>query len=42
MDEGQISWEQVFERWKGRGPSNKAFVEAIQDGRQFRGLLSAN
>jgi hypothetical protein len=31
----------VFERWKRRGPSNKAFVEAIQDGRGFRKQLEA-
>ena len=39
--EGEISWEQVFERWKRRGPANKQFVEAIQDGRGFRKQLEA-
>ncbi|HEX6367484.1 MAG TPA: hypothetical protein VF006_01050, partial [Longimicrobium sp.] len=39
--EGEISWEQVFERWKRRGPSNKAFVESIQDGKGFRRQLEA-
>jgi ring-1,2-phenylacetyl-CoA epoxidase subunit PaaA len=24
MDEGEISWSQVFERWKGRGPRTSA------------------
>jgi hypothetical protein len=41
MDEGEISWSQVFERWKGRGPANKRFVESIQEGRAFRGMLEA-
>jgi ring-1,2-phenylacetyl-CoA epoxidase subunit PaaA len=41
FDEGEIGWTQVFERWKGRGPSNKAFVEAIQEGRPFRRMLEA-
>ena len=31
----------VFERWKRRGPSNRAYVEAIQEGRAFRRLLEA-
>jgi ring-1,2-phenylacetyl-CoA epoxidase subunit PaaA len=39
FEEGEISWEQVFERWKKRGPANKQFVEAIQDGRGFRKQL---
>ena len=37
--EGEISWEQVFERWKRRGPANKSFVESIQDGKGFRKQL---
>jgi ring-1,2-phenylacetyl-CoA epoxidase subunit PaaA len=39
--EGQIGWDQVFERWKGRGPKNRDYVEAIQEGRAFRRLLEA-
>ncbi|HEX7239014.1 MAG TPA: Phenylacetic acid catabolic protein, partial [Longimicrobiaceae bacterium] len=39
--EGEISWSQVFERWKGRGPANKQFIESIQEGRSFRGMLEA-
>ena len=35
------SWGQVFERWKGRGPANKRFVESIQEGKAFRSLLEA-
>jgi ring-1,2-phenylacetyl-CoA epoxidase subunit PaaA len=41
FDEGGISWEQVFERWKGRGPKNADFVNAIQEGRTFRSMLEA-
>jgi ring-1,2-phenylacetyl-CoA epoxidase subunit PaaA len=41
FDEGEISWSQVFERWKGRGPKNRDFVNAIQEGRQFRQMLEA-
>jgi ring-1,2-phenylacetyl-CoA epoxidase subunit PaaA len=41
FDEGQISWDAVFERWKGRGPKNRDYVEAIQDGRAFRSMLEA-
>jgi ring-1,2-phenylacetyl-CoA epoxidase subunit PaaA len=41
FEEGEISWDQVFERWKRRGPANKQFVEAIQDGRGFRKQLEA-
>ncbi|MCH8300246.1 MAG: phenylacetate-CoA oxygenase subunit PaaI, partial [Candidatus Marinimicrobia bacterium] len=25
-----ITWEQVFDRWRGRGPYNERFVEMIQ------------
>jgi ring-1,2-phenylacetyl-CoA epoxidase subunit PaaA len=39
FDEGEIPWEQVFERWKGRGPKNEAFVTSIQEGRRFRRML---
>jgi ring-1,2-phenylacetyl-CoA epoxidase subunit PaaA len=41
FDEGEISWDQVFQRWKGRGPKNRAYVEAIQEGKHFRRLLEA-
>jgi ring-1,2-phenylacetyl-CoA epoxidase subunit PaaA len=39
FDEGEISWSKVFERWKGRGPANKRYVEMIQEGRGFRHQL---
>lgn len=28
-----ISWEEVFERWKGRGPMNEQFVETVRKSR---------
>ena len=30
FDEGAISWEQVFARWKARGPMNEQYVESIR------------
>jgi ring-1,2-phenylacetyl-CoA epoxidase subunit PaaA len=41
FDEGEISWSQVFERWKGRGPANRQFIEMIQEGWSFRQRLEA-
>jgi ring-1,2-phenylacetyl-CoA epoxidase subunit PaaA len=41
FDEGEISWNQVFERWKGRGPKNRDFVAAVQEGKGFRRMLEA-
>jgi ring-1,2-phenylacetyl-CoA epoxidase subunit PaaA len=40
FDEGEISWEAVFDRWKGRGPKNKDYVEMLQEGRTFRDQLN--
>jgi ring-1,2-phenylacetyl-CoA epoxidase subunit PaaA len=37
----EIGWDQVFERWKGRGPKNRAYVEAIQEGKALRRMLEA-
>ena len=28
-----ITWEQVFDRWKGRGPMNEAYVESVRRSR---------
>jgi len=41
FDEGEISWDQVFERWKGRGPMNDAYITSIQEGRAVRRMLEA-
>jgi ring-1,2-phenylacetyl-CoA epoxidase subunit PaaA len=30
---GEISWDEVFARWKARGPMNVAYVESIQRSR---------
>ena len=35
---GEISWDQVFKRWKGRGPMNQRYVELI---RRSRGDVNA-
>ncbi|MCB8944249.1 MAG: phenylacetate-CoA oxygenase subunit PaaI [Ardenticatenaceae bacterium] len=32
FDEGQIGWDEVLVRWRGRGPNNKKFVAEIQRG----------
>jgi ring-1,2-phenylacetyl-CoA epoxidase subunit PaaA len=36
LDEGAISWDQVLQRWRARGPMNDQYVETIQRGK--RGL----
>ena len=33
FEEGRITWEQVFERWKGRGPMNEHYVESVRRSR---------
>lgn len=33
FDAGEISWDDVFKRWKGRGPMNEIYVESIQRSR---------
>ncbi len=38
FDEGQIEWDEVFDRWKGRGPMNEFYVESI---RRSRNQVSA-
>ena len=30
FNEGQISWDEVFERWKARGPMNEIYVESVR------------
>jgi ring-1,2-phenylacetyl-CoA epoxidase subunit PaaA len=32
FEDGQIGWDQVLERWKGRGPMNDEYVGALQRG----------
>jgi ring-1,2-phenylacetyl-CoA epoxidase subunit PaaA len=38
FDEGTIGWDEVFERWKGRGPMNEFYVESI---RRSRGQVAS-
>jgi ring-1,2-phenylacetyl-CoA epoxidase subunit PaaA len=33
FDEGEITWGDVFERWKARGPMNEIYVESIRRSR---------
>ncbi|HUH12556.1 MAG TPA: Phenylacetic acid catabolic protein [Longimicrobiales bacterium] len=30
FDEGEITWDEVFERWKARGPMNERYVESVR------------
>ena len=32
FEEGQVGWDQVLVRWKGRGPMNREYVGALQRG----------
>jgi ring-1,2-phenylacetyl-CoA epoxidase subunit PaaA len=33
FEDGQITWEEVFERWKKRGPMNERYVESLRGSR---------
>ena len=33
FEEGQITWDAVFERWKARGPMNERYVESLRSSR---------
>jgi len=41
QDEGEITWDEVLERWGRRGPANEELVEMIQRGRLQRTALAA-
>lgn len=42
FEEGEISWDDVIKRWKGRGPRNEMYVERLQKGhRQVKAMLEA-
>jgi ring-1,2-phenylacetyl-CoA epoxidase subunit PaaA len=30
FESGEISWDQVWDRWKGRGPMNERYVESVR------------
>jgi ring-1,2-phenylacetyl-CoA epoxidase subunit PaaA len=38
---GEISWDQVFTRWKARGPMNEIYVESVQRSHAQVGAWSA-
>ncbi len=42
FEEGQITWEEVLERWKGRGPKNQEFINSIQRGHKELAGLDTN
>jgi ring-1,2-phenylacetyl-CoA epoxidase subunit PaaA len=39
LDEGEIGWDEVVTRWKGRGPMNQEYVGRLQKG--YRSRLAA-
>jgi ring-1,2-phenylacetyl-CoA epoxidase subunit PaaA len=39
LDEGEIDWDEVVTRWKGRGPMNQEYVGRLQKG--YRSRLAA-
>jgi ring-1,2-phenylacetyl-CoA epoxidase subunit PaaA len=41
FDGGEISWDQVFKRWKARGPMNEIYVESVQRSHDQVGAWSA-
>ncbi len=41
LDEGAIGWDEVMERWKGRGPMNADYVERLQRGHRSRMAVAA-
>ena len=38
FEDGEISWDDVFERWKGPGPMNEIYVDSV---RRSRGVLQS-
>ena len=41
LEEGEITWDEVLERWRRRGPANEELVEMIQRGRLERLAVAA-
>jgi ring-1,2-phenylacetyl-CoA epoxidase subunit PaaA len=41
LDEGPITWDEVLERWKARGPMNRSYVERLQRGHRSRTAVAA-
>ena len=41
LDDGAITWDEVMDRWKGRGPMNVDYVERLQRGHRARMAVAA-
>jgi ring-1,2-phenylacetyl-CoA epoxidase subunit PaaA len=41
LDEGPISWDEVMQRWKARGPMNVDYVNRLQKGYRMRSAVAA-
>jgi ring-1,2-phenylacetyl-CoA epoxidase subunit PaaA len=41
LEDGEVTWDEVLERWRRRGPANEELVEMIQRGRLQRTALAA-
>ena len=41
LDDGPISWDEVMERWKARGPMNVDYVNRLQKGYRMRSAVAA-
>ena len=41
LEEGEITWDDVLERWRRRGPANEELVEMLQRGRLQRLAVAA-
>ena len=41
LDDGPISWDEVMERWRARGPMNVDYVRTLQRGYQTTSLRKA-
>jgi ring-1,2-phenylacetyl-CoA epoxidase subunit PaaA len=41
LDDGPISWDEVMERWKARGPMNVEYVNRLQKGYRSRMAVAA-
>jgi ring-1,2-phenylacetyl-CoA epoxidase subunit PaaA len=41
LDDGPISWDEVMQRWKARGPMNVDYVNRLQKGYRLRSAVAA-
>lgn len=41
-EDGQIGWDEVLKRWRGRGPLNEQYVETLQRGADVLGAVSSS